>query len=192
MLCGNYVTQFVDLKRNNRRVGRHGINGHSFFSGSIRYEVKEMLTADQRSSIINTFHAFSMLNFSSVLENISQSEFFVMAAVEKLSSYGDNNLGKVSSIAKNLHVSSPAISRTLTSLENKGYVVRCIDINNRRNTGVMLTEEGHDVLAKEYEKVNDVFGEVIDSMGEEKIDLLISLTKEMMDSFSNALTRIRS
>ena len=115
-----------------------------------------------------------------------------MAAVEKLSSYGDNNLGKVSSIAKNLHVSSPAISRTLTSLENKGYVVRCIDINNRRNTGVMLTEEGHDVLAKEYEKVNDVFGEVIDSMGEEKIDMLISLTKEMMDSFSNALTRIRS
>ncbi len=151
-----------------------------------------MITPDQRSMIINTFHSLTMLNFSPVLECVSQSEFFVLMAVDKLSSYSEKNTGKVSSIAEILHVSSPAISRTLTSLENKGYAVRCVDVQNRRNTGVKLTKEGMAVLHKECENVNGVFGEVAESMGAEKIRLLITLADEMMNSFSVALANRKS
>ena len=151
-----------------------------------------MLTQDQRSLLINTFHSLTMLNFSSVLEHVSQSEFFVMAAVDKLSSYSDNDTGKVSGIAKLLRVSSPAVSRTLTSLEHKGYAIRFLDVQNRRNTYVKLTDEGSEVLHTEYENVNRIFGEVVENMGEEKIDQLVTLADELMNSFAYALAKTRS
>ena len=151
-----------------------------------------MLTLDQKVTIINTFHSLTMLNFSPVLDKVSQSEFFVMAAVEKLSEYSNKNIGRVSSIAESLHVSSPAISRTITSLENKGYAERCVDIQNRRNTGVKLTDEGRKVYIKECENVYQVFSEVTDSMGEEKITQLITLAAELRMSFENALVKSKS
>jgi len=146
-----------------------------------------MLSSDQKAAIINTFHSLSMLNFAPVLDHVSQSEFLVMTVVEKLSTYGDNDAGRVSSIAQMLHVSSPAISRTLTSLEHKGYAARMVGVDNRRNTGVRLTDEGKRVFMNECENVNRVFEQVAASMGEEKITQLVSLANEMTYSFSKAL-----
>ncbi len=151
-----------------------------------------MLTLDQKVTIINTFHSLTLLNFSPVLDSVSQSEFFVMIAVEKMSEYNKKNTGRVSSIAESLHVSSPAISRTITSLENKGYAERCVDIQNRRNTGVKLTEEGRKVYLQECENVCRVFNEVTESMGEEKITQLITLADELRISFEDALSKSKN
>ena len=98
----------------------------------------------------------------------------------------------ISSIAESLHVSSPAISRTITSLENKGYAERCVDIQNRRNTGVKLTEEGRKVYLQECENVCRVFNEVTESMGEEKITQLITLADELRISFEDALSKSKN
>lgn len=146
-----------------------------------------MLTSDQRFNFINTVHSLTMLNFSPVLSQVSQSEFFVMTAIDKLAKLNDRKIGKVSSIAESLHVSSPAISRTITTLENRGYVVRYIDNLNRRNTDVRLTELGHKVYLEECDALYAVISEVFDSMGEEKLSELAKLANELVETFEHAV-----
>ena len=65
-----------------------------------------------------------------------------MGAILKLEKLHNSSNYGISNIADSLHVSSPAISRTITALENKGYAVRYIDKLNRRNTNVKLTDLG--------------------------------------------------
>ena len=115
-----------------------------------------MLTCDQRSRVINTLHSLSMLNFSSVLTHTSQSEFFVMSAIENIERMNCKNYSGIANIAESLHVSSPAISRTITSLENRGYAERYIDKENRRSTGVRLTESGKKIYEQERTSINEM------------------------------------
>ena len=93
-----------------------------------------MLEYDERLDFLTTFHSLAHLNFSPVLSQTSQGEFFVLAAIRKLEKLETKKNNGISGIADSLHVSSPAISRTITSLENKGLVQRNIDRLNRRNT----------------------------------------------------------
>ena len=49
-------------------------------------------------------------------------------------------------LAEGLHVSMQSISRTLKSLENKGYIVREVDSDNRRNTLIKLSKKGNELV----------------------------------------------
>lgn len=104
----------------------------------------------------------------------------VMGAILKLQKLHNSSNYGVSNIADSLHVSSPAISRTITSLENKGYVVRYIDKLNRRNTIVRLTELGVEVFESECRKISEFMNSVVERMGEEKLNELLNLSNELL------------
>lgn len=121
-----------------------------------------------------------MLNFSGLLSRTSQSEFLVMGAVLKLEQLHNSSNYGISNIADSLHVSSPAISRTITSLENKGYVARYTDRLNRRNTNVKLTELGAEVFDAERARLSEFMNSVVERMGEEKLSQLLNLSNELL------------
>ena len=146
-----------------------------------------MLTSDQQSRIIYTLHSLSMLNFSSVLKHTSQSEFFVMSAIKKHENINSKPYSGVANIAESLHVSSPAISRTITSLENRGYAERFIDKRNRRSTSVRLTESGKTIYDQECKSINAFVERVTQRMGEDKINNLISLSDELLENIKAEL-----
>lgn len=121
-----------------------------------------------------------MLNFSGLLSRTSQSEFLVMGAVLKLEQLHNSSNYGISNIADSLYVSSPAISRTITSLENKGYVARYTDRLNRRNTNVKLTELGAEVFDAERARLSEFMNSVVERMGEEKLSQLLNLSNELL------------
>ena len=121
-----------------------------------------------------------MLNFSGLLSRTSQSEFLVMGAVLKLEQLHNSSNYGISNIADSLHVSSPAISRTITSLENKGYVARYTDRLNRSNTNVKLTELGAEVFDAERARLSEFMNSVVERMGEEKLSQLLNLSNELL------------
>jgi len=146
-----------------------------------------MLTSDQRSRIVDTLHMLSMLNFSSVLKHTSQSEYFVMSSIEKIEHIDSKKYSGISNIAESLHVSSPAISRTITALENRGYVQRYTEKGGRRSTSVRLTESGKNIYEQERRSINEFVERVTQRMGEEKINNLISLSDELLDNIAKEL-----
>lgn len=85
----------------------------------------------------------------------------------------------VSELASQLKVSSPAVSRTLRSLETKGYIERSADKNDRRSTLIRLTEKGDTVRKQVFTDICDYFDRVFDRMGPARMEQLIGLWDQL-------------
>ncbi len=153
-----------------------------------------MLT-ENRLKFLKTLHSMSLLNISALLTNTSQSEYFVMAAIYSLDKeHSDKQeccTGGVSAIADELSISSPAVSRTVTSLENRGYARRFADKSNRRSTMVHLTELGESVYKSECKSLERFIDNVLARMGEERINELLALMGELLSCVDCELTNRR-
>lgn len=111
-------------------------------------------------NLLEASHMFHKLNFASILPNISKSEF---VALKCIAMHDDGHQLRyegiqVSKLVESLRVLPPAASRTLKSLEEKGYVERMISPSNRRSVYVKLTWAGRDIL-KEAEEIMETFAE---------------------------------
>jgi DNA-binding MarR family transcriptional regulator len=62
----------------------------------------------------------------------------------------------------------------LKSLESEGWIVREVDVADRRNTIVKLTDEGEELLGRVDERMREFAGEVFREYGEEELGELTS------------------
>jgi DNA-binding MarR family transcriptional regulator len=114
------------------------------------------------------------------VSNINMSEFFVMENIAANDSDSENNIN-VSQIQCSLYISKAAVSQILSSLENKGYVVRETDKTNRRKITVTLTATGKKVLEEAKNSAEQNIDKIIARFGEEKMSQLLSLFEELVD-----------
>lgn len=123
---------------------------------------------------------FKRFDVCPVTSCLQQSELVVMAkaaagccACEKGAS--------VSDIQQNLHISKPAVSQTLNSLEQKGYILRTIDLDDRRKIMVTLTPEGQVA----FDKAQCIYQQALDDLllqfGTQNTKQLITLINQLMD-----------
>lgn len=137
----------------------------NFDCGDINTE--NMSYSQKFAAIIARLHK---LKLSNILTGISEIEFKTMSAISRISKSGDV---KVSDIARYLELSAPAVSRTMKSLEEKEYIERHTDKQDRRNTFVKLTAKGEEQL-KAWMKVFEEFSEAIFArLGDEKSNKLL-------------------
>lgn len=146
-----------------------------------------MITSEKRLNFLTTIHNVSLLNFSPVLSQVSQTEFLVMSAIKRLGGVEDVNSKGICGIAESLNVSSPAISRTVTALENRNLAERYIDKSNRRSTNVRLTSLGEAVYYTESERIHCFANSVLEKMGEDRLDELFSLCSELFTAVKEEL-----
>lgn len=114
--------------------------------------------------------------------NITMSEYILMREVASNSKEMYNS-SALTEVREYLSVSKAAISQILSSLEKRGYLTREVDINNRRNIIVVLTEEGREIFQKKNEEFYERFGEVIERVGEENVAQFV----EMINKMSSAM-----
>lgn len=138
-------------------------------------------------NLLETIHSMSLFSISPLLGNVSQSEFFVMLMIDKLQMSDESAFFGVSNIADELHVSSPAISRTITSLEKQGFAERYFDSADRRSTGVRLTELGSSVFFEECSRISNFIDMVLNKMGTEKVHNLLALSNELLYTMGEEL-----
>lgn len=141
-----------------------------------------MVTYDKQLDFLTTIHSLAQINISAVLLQTSQAEFFAMSVINKLDRIHNSTNCGISNIADSLHVSSPAISRTITALEKRGYVERQIDKLNRRNTVVRLTQSGNEVFNGECDRIYRFLNNVVNRMGEDKLEELFALSNELLEN----------
>lgn len=131
--------------------------------------------------ILSAIHDFTKLNIGTILRGISQMEFLALYIIssrgEPLES--DNRCMHVSAIASILNVSTPAVSRLIKGLEEKGLAERTTDKNDRRNTYVCLTEPGRTVLENDIKVVREFSRRVVERIGSGKLTRLCALTAEL-------------
>lgn len=158
--------------------------------------------------LFDVFRNFRKLHFSILMEDISHSEFATLRCIarkaagaecnfaghmEQGDAHPENNADKqeaggtadvkvsVSDLAEKLHVSPPALSRTLRRLEKKEFIRRTVDFKDRRNTDVELTEQGRAVIQKAEKTMFEFTNQVLRQMEPERLENLITGLQKLYD-----------
>ena len=118
-----------------------------------------------------TIHQFRKLNMASMMPDVSQSEFVIMNVIRDKSSEGKVVISELACRCK-LH--SSAVSRTLHGLDERGYVERHIDKDDRRNICVELTEEGKRTVEECRQIMQDFGRTVLNHMNVRDMERLIT------------------
>ncbi|NMC55743.1 MAG: MarR family transcriptional regulator, partial [Eubacteriaceae bacterium] len=87
----------------------------------------------------------------------------------------------VSELQKMHHITKPAISQMLNGLENKGYISREMDRQDRRKVSVTLTQKGEDILKRSKEYADNMLDKTISRFGEDNTRKLIELFSQLVD-----------
>ena len=121
--------------------------------------------------LFRAMNQFRKLKFAEMFPMINRTDFFVMCTIMDK---GENGKITISELASRAKMLPSAISRTLKGLEERGYVERNINKNDRRNTYVELTAEG-ERLTEEARQIMADFGKsVMSQVDEADMKLLIS------------------
>lgn len=139
-----------------------------------------MISKELRDRHMRMCQKFMMLRLDSLFSDLPRGEFMPLQTIYAYSLRNPGTKGiYVSELVSQLKVSSPAVSRTLRSLETKGYIERSADKNDRRSTLIRLTEKGDTVRKQVFTDICDYFDRVFDRMGPARMEQLIGLWDQL-------------
>ena len=94
--------------------------------------------------LFRSMNQFRKLKFSEMFPEVCKTDYFVLCTIMDK---GENGQITISELAARAKMLPPAISRTLKGLEERGYVERNVNKNDRRNTYVELTEAARQTMS---------------------------------------------
>ena len=125
---------------------------------------------DLYEDLFRAMNQFHKLKFSDMMQNMSKADFIVMNVIMNKGKDDKMTISELAAIARML---PSAISRTLKGLEEKGYVERTINTQDRRNTYVELTEEGKKQTCEVRQVMRDFGKTVMAKLDEQEMNQLI-------------------
>lgn len=87
----------------------------------------------------------------------------------------------VPEIQEKLHISKPAVSYILNTLEKKKYITREIDPVDRRKIAISATPQGKAAAEQSSLKYNEIWENLLAGFGKENMNRLITLLTELGD-----------
>ncbi|MEW9697637.1 MarR family winged helix-turn-helix transcriptional regulator [Paenibacillus sp. SI8] len=118
------------------------------------------------------------------ISGIKASDIRILLTIKEISLYSSVN---VSEISKRLGITSPTVTQSIKSLTKCGCVERTSDSKDKRVADIKLTDKGEEIVQKAAARYQLIFSGLIESLGKEKTDALISLLNEMyvyLDTYS--------
>lgn len=109
---------------------------------------------------------------------IQINELMIMESISKGCACSNQHFC-VSKIQENLHITKPAVSQILNSLEKKGYIAREINPHDRRKISVKTTKTGDEILAQSLQLYDDMLCELFHRFGEDNIADLMAQLEEL-------------
>ena len=141
-------------------------------------------TAAIAQDLMDSLHAFKKFGWhqqTKPTDELSHVEFLVLRGIHFHSSDQNQQDGKgitPSGIGQFMHIASPTVTQHITNLEQKGYVIREADKQDRRVVRINLTEKGIQVMDITKLKFLKVFEELVVHLGESESNELVSLLKK--------------
>lgn len=129
------------------------------------------------------FVSRKMMMITSANSGVPFAEYATLMHIFHLSHDEDAKTGvRVMKIKEHSHVSLPAVSQQLRSLEEKGLIKRNTTTKDRRVTLVSLTPAGQEILEHVKISTDAIVEELVLKLGEASIREYIRLSNEIMKS----------
>lgn len=143
-------------------------------------------------NVWEALHMFRKLNIGSILPRLNKGEFVLMNGIYHVQKkIGSEHGVKMSELAEYTHALPPAVSRSIKALEQKGYVRRFVDQNDRRNTLVEITESGQEVLQESNAIMDEFIRRVFEKTDKEEMARLVSYIYQQYELAKEELEKIR-
>lgn len=91
----------------------------------------------------------------------------------------------VPKMQKKLHISKPAISYILNTLEKKNYITREIDPKDRRKVSISATPEGKAAAEQSQKKYDELWDEILTRFGEDNMRQLLGLMRDLDELYAS-------
>lgn len=134
---------------------------------------------DLGDSVVKAFIDFKRAEMSNMMiDGLSRSEtrfLFVLFHAEKR--HGKKL--RSSDLGKRLRISKPSVTQTLQALENKGFVERLKNPEDKRSTYIVLTEKGQQAIKDGAHRFQSNFDDMKNYLGEENMQILIELLNKL-------------
>ena len=128
------------------------------------------------------------MDWSKITKGVTQPEYLILTALHVHHQEAPDSQGiYVSALGEELSVSVSMISKLLRVLEEKGWILRTVDKNSRRNTFVTLTPLGESVYQTASKEMKDFHQGVVDSLGQERFMQLLSSAATLFRAYEDAL-----
>jgi MarR family transcriptional regulator for hemolysin len=92
-------------------------------------------------------------------------------------------------VVEQLDISKPAVSRTLNSLEKKGYVTRRPDPDDKRAQWVQLTDKAIEVGPAIEQIYNQIYTLAMKGISQEEFDYFVKLFGRISENFTHEQTQ---
>ena len=89
--------------------------------------------------------------------------------------------GNVNGICEMLHITKPAVTHMLNSLEKDAYITRSIDVNDRRRIEIKLTGKGKELIKTHRKSYDGSLNMILTRFGESNIKDFIRLFNHFAD-----------
>ena len=88
----------------------------------------------------------------------------------------------IKEMIEELEISAGRVTHILTSLENKKYIVRRIDANDKRNHLVDLTPESKKFISQLTKRHIELHQNILSNFNEDKQEFVIKIMKELINA----------
>lgn len=135
-----------------------------------------------KESYENFFRAmdqFHRLNLGVLFPEMTKADCMTLMAIDHFRQKEESGVLTVSGLAEKMHAKPPAVSRSLKSLEDRGFIARTVNKSDRRNTYVELTGKGRGEWKRMEREMADFARAVISRMDEEDMCRLIAYLDEL-------------
>lgn len=116
---------------------------------------------------------------------LSIGEFALLSIIYNTSKEVDKI--KSSDISEKLNISKPAASRMLNVVEEKGYIKRYMEKEDRRVVTISITQAGIDVYKYEINEYNKVCNRIVSKMGQKDMENFSFLVDKFFDIIAQEL-----
>lgn len=126
-------------------------------------------------------HRFHRMQMTELFSGISRGEFVALEVLRQNRMDNPEQQGMyVSGLAGRMRVSMPAASRMLKALEQKGWIERHVDKEDRRNTFIHLTAAGEGMVVRTKQQLQYFNERVFEKMGLEETRQLLALWERLI------------
>lgn len=138
-----------------------------------------MVTQEQYNELLSISRWHQKIKFSKLLFDMTIMEF---ATVWGLTEYEMASGGlhmTVNELASEIGTSVQQVSRMLRNLEGRNIVRRITDENCRRNTFVIVSENGRRLYERNKKSVDNYMKKVLESFTDEEVSEIVRLQKKL-------------
>ena len=145
-------------------------------------EVRKTKMDDLFTRFFSALYQFHKLHMGDLVPDITKLEGMTMSAIKHCSGEKGKEELTVSELTAKLKAKGPAVSRTLKTLEDKGYIERDVNKADRRNTYVKMTISGKQKV-EEYEQIMSSFAHaVIAKIDRDDMEQMIECLNELYEA----------